>query len=623
MNAPATAAAIAESTLEHIAIEKLRPSPTHIQALRRARFDKTALAELADSIRKVGLLQPLVAMPFKKSPILNSVPSDPTHIIVAGERRWLAAKEAGLRTVPVNVRELTDEEVLEVQLIENLQREGLHELEEAEGYDELMKLKKINADAVAGMVGKSRSYVYARTKLLALCPEARKAFYAGELDASKALLIARIGHHDTQRQAMKDLAGNQYDGPLSYREAHRLILEEYMLKLKGAPFALDDATLLPKAGTCKACPKRTGNQRDLFADVKDADICTDPKCFADKKAAHFERKCVAAEKAGQKVITGAAAKAIFPTEYRREPGGGYVGLDTTCWDDPKNRKVRELVAKHPEAVELVQHPKSQELVEAVRSSTLTEILNERGVKTHRQKVAASTAKSRKDNAKDKADEALREQIDQAQAVAIYQAAPAKLTKPMLLALFDKLTDSYEFQAMPAVGAMLGITPDQVERHGIIEKKLILLSETDLTRVLVAALIYDARDGYDQRKAKEALGWVKVDLKKVEAKTREEAKKIPGGEAGFKASKGLAAIVGPLPLAKAEILKRVEDYVAKQKLRDGKEIKLDTTLKAALGKSVARIGASELRYMVEAQVTLAVSATKYDKPAKKAKKKSKK
>jgi ParB/RepB/Spo0J family partition protein len=229
------------------------------------------------------VLQPIVVRP------LAALRGLAKYELVAGERRWLASKQAGLAHIQASVRVLTDEEVLEVQLVENLQRKGLHELEEAEGYDELMKLKKIGAEQLVAMVGKSRSYVYARLKLLALCPEARKSFYAGELDASRALLIARIGHHDTQRQALKDVTKGRYAGDeaMTYREAHRHILDHYMLALKNAPFDIKDPGLLPKAGDCIKCPKRTGNQADLFGDVKNADVCTDPKCFDDKRQAHY------------------------------------------------------------------------------------------------------------------------------------------------------------------------------------------------------------------------------------------------------------------------------------------------------------------------------------------------
>jgi hypothetical protein len=162
---------------------------------------------------------------------------------------------------------------------------------------------KYTAEEIAAKVGKSRSYVFARLKLCALCPEARKAFYDGNLDASKALLIARIGHHDTQRQALKDLTNSRVrpradvvsrGAPAHPAELHAAAEE--------APFDIKDAQLVAKAGACGPCPKRTGNQADLFGDVKSADVCTDPKCFDDKRQAHYSVAVKQLEAKGKKVI---------------------------------------------------------------------------------------------------------------------------------------------------------------------------------------------------------------------------------------------------------------------------------------------------------------------------------
>jgi ParB/RepB/Spo0J family partition protein len=180
-----------------IAIACITPSLTNP----RKRFDEAQLAELTDSVKRHDVLQPILLRPNGK---------EGHYELVAGERRFRAAKAAGLVDIPATVRELSDTDVLEIQVVENLQREDLHELEEAEGYEKLLKCthangEKYTVEEIAAKVGKSRSYVFARLKLCALCPEARKAFYAGDLDASRALLIARIGHHDTQRQALKDV----------------------------------------------------------------------------------------------------------------------------------------------------------------------------------------------------------------------------------------------------------------------------------------------------------------------------------------------------------------------------------------------------------------------------------
>jgi hypothetical protein len=99
---------------------------------------------------------------------------------------------------------------------------------------------------------------------------------------------------------------------MSYREAHQHILNNYMLKLSSAPFDTKDEQLLAKAGACGPCPKRTGNQADLFGDVKSADVCTDPKCFDDKRQAHFRVAAADLEAKGFKVIAGDAAKKVLP-----------------------------------------------------------------------------------------------------------------------------------------------------------------------------------------------------------------------------------------------------------------------------------------------------------------------
>ena len=115
----------------------------------RKEFDPAALAELADSIAAVGVIQPLIVRPIVGG----------GYQIVAGERRWRAAQSAGLTEVPVVIRELSDKEVDEIALIENLQREDLNPVEEAEGYRHLMNEYSMTQEQVAGRVGKSRPSV--------------------------------------------------------------------------------------------------------------------------------------------------------------------------------------------------------------------------------------------------------------------------------------------------------------------------------------------------------------------------------------------------------------------------------------------------------------------------------
>lgn len=332
MNAPTTATQLAHATMFDLPLESLVASKTHVQEMRRKRFDPAKLAELAESIRKVGVLQPIVARTLVKfgTPAWPDGGTPTKCEIVAGERRWLAAKLAGIATIPANVTELPDGMILEVQLIENLQREGLHEMEEAEGYDELMKLRKITADEVAVMVGKSRSYVYARLKLLQLGREARDRFYAGELDASRALEIARIADPERQGEALSKAAQKDYNGKFMYsvrmlRAA--LGADGHIVYLKHAPFPITDPTLIKAAGSCTTCPHRAGNATTPGHD-EDPDVCTSVACYHDKVKAESERRRSTLMSKGKKPLKGDEAKKIV--RGRQGSYVGHVDLDQAC-----------------------------------------------------------------------------------------------------------------------------------------------------------------------------------------------------------------------------------------------------------------------------------------------------
>jgi ParB family transcriptional regulator, chromosome partitioning protein len=143
----------------------------------RSNFDEIALEELTASIREKGILQPILVRPRGKR-----------YEIVAGERRWRAAQRAGLETVPVVIRELTDRETLEIALIENLQREDLGALEEARAYNQLLELGTTQ-DEVAKAVGKARSTVTNSLRLLQLTKDAQLALEDGSISAGHARAI--------------------------------------------------------------------------------------------------------------------------------------------------------------------------------------------------------------------------------------------------------------------------------------------------------------------------------------------------------------------------------------------------------------------------------------------------
>jgi ParB/RepB/Spo0J family partition protein len=375
-----------------VALAALQFSQTTSQIERRKYLDKGKLAELAASIKSHGLVQPILVRP---SPFREV--DEELFEVVAGERRVLAAREAGLEEIQATVRELDDEQVLELQLVENLQRQDLHELAEAEGYESLAKLGH-TVDDMAAKVGKSRGTIYARMKLLALCKEARKAYYAGNLSASVALLLARIPNADLQKQALEEVlddpdadwrAGDEKT-PMSYRKAAEHIQDNYMLRLKEAPFPTGDEKLLTSAGACFSCPKNTASHLaqgnlELFSDIKDAraGVCTDPTCFKAKRAAWGEQAIAQAKVNGQKVITGPEAKKLTKNGTH-SLADGYVKLDDHCHDDKKHRTYRELLGKAVTPA-LLQLPADRndddigKVIEVVRKSDIAETLQKKGV----------------------------------------------------------------------------------------------------------------------------------------------------------------------------------------------------------------------------------------------------
>lgn len=162
-----------KKTLRTTEIEPNRNQP-------RKNFSEEAISALADSIREHGMLQPILVRPI----------SSGGYQIVAGERRWRAARMLGLDEVPVNIRELSDAETMQIAIIENLQRENLNPIEEAAGYNELIEKYGMTQDKVAKMVGRSRSAVANSVRLLSLPERVVKMLENGEISAGhgRALL---------------------------------------------------------------------------------------------------------------------------------------------------------------------------------------------------------------------------------------------------------------------------------------------------------------------------------------------------------------------------------------------------------------------------------------------------
>ena len=174
----------------------------------RKNFDEDSLQELAESLKQFGMLQPIL--------VQNR---GDYYEIIAGERRWRAAKIAGLKEVPVIVRELTDQEIVEISLIENIQREDLNPIEEAQAYKRLLTEFHLKQDEVAERVSKSRTAVTNSMRLLKLCDEVQKMVVDDMISTGHARALISI--EDPEEQYL--IAQKIFDENLSVRETEKLV----------------------------------------------------------------------------------------------------------------------------------------------------------------------------------------------------------------------------------------------------------------------------------------------------------------------------------------------------------------------------------------------------------------
>ena len=180
----------------------------------RKTFDEEALSELAASIGEHGIIQPLVVRPI----------ADGGYQLIAGERRWRAARIAGLNEVPVVIREITDSELLELALVENLQREDLNPIEEAQGLSLLMETYEMTQEQAAKRVGKSRPAVANAVRLLLLPPSVVDMVREGKISAGHARALLAL----SDNEKIKDLADRIIKKGMSVRDTERLV--KFMIK---------------------------------------------------------------------------------------------------------------------------------------------------------------------------------------------------------------------------------------------------------------------------------------------------------------------------------------------------------------------------------------------------------
>jgi ParB/RepB/Spo0J family partition protein len=300
-------------TVTILPLSRLHESPTNP----RKTFGDAGLQELAESINSQGLLQPIVVRP-----VIGPDGEDrPEYEIVFGHRRFRAAAIAGLGEMPCIVRALDDETAAIAQLHENLEREDIHPIEEAEGFQLLMDDHGVSADQLAIDTGKSRSYIYARLKLATLTPEVRAACMSSLIGTEVATLIARVPA-PLQHLALKRCTYNdhmQAGAPQvvrSSRDCREQLRAAFTADLTAAPWSLTDYVLLPDAGACRDCPHRSDN--DPALEELGNDVCTNIDCYQAKKATLQQREIEQARVDGR-LIEGGLDRAH------------YTRLDDVAW----------------------------------------------------------------------------------------------------------------------------------------------------------------------------------------------------------------------------------------------------------------------------------------------------
>ena len=232
------------------------------------------LAELADSIKNFGVLQPITVRPLANG----------KYELVIGERRLRGSQLAEIKTIPAMVKNLTDMEVAEVQIVENLQRENPHPMAEAKGIAMLLSLKDKNYTVfeIAATLGKSTAYVYQRIKLNSIIEEFEPVVFSNKITLYDSLKIAQL-HPDAQKEVYEEMftdwkSKNWMIDDLDWQ------IRRYKLILKEAKFNTKDANLLPSAGACSGCQYNTAiaSASSLFPSEEKGARCTNSKCFEEK-----------------------------------------------------------------------------------------------------------------------------------------------------------------------------------------------------------------------------------------------------------------------------------------------------------------------------------------------------
>ncbi|WP_213803186.1 ParB/RepB/Spo0J family partition protein [Granulicella sp. dw_53] len=481
----------------------------------RRTFEEVALKELAKSIRTQGILSPLLVRPLTEN----------GFEIIAGARRYRAAQMAEVPTVPVRIVNLSDAGALEAQLVENLIRAEIHPMEEAQGFRALLDLDepKYSIEQIAAKVGKTPAFVAQRLKLSDLAPAAVEAFYADAIGVGHALLLAKLPT-DQQEAALKacfkEVYANGTDKParilLPVRNLQFWIDSNIVLILKDAPFNKRDAQLVPIAGSCADCPKRTGHNKLLFGDDlgRQGDRCTDPTCYQAKLSAHVAKTIAAKPELVQ-----------ISTAYGGQKEGSSVlpRNKYTAIRDDKPKSTDE--AKRPE-FKVCKFTTEAIITEGSDAGTIHKVCANPSCPVHHPKQRSDRDEQRwkAEQEKQRTEQAIANTTALRVLSAICAAVPVRLLKRDLLFVLERLVFVMDENRVEMLARRHGIR--QKRDDGGIKKALAAFlrraEEGRLSRALVeSGILLAASRGNPSTVLKDAAAVYKVDAEAISAKVRQE------------------------------------------------------------------------------------------------------
>lgn len=316
-----------------IPLARLRESPFNP----RTQYLSDDMSELASSVAEHGVVQPILVRPI----------NDNLFEIIAGHRRTRAAKVAKLAEIPATVREMSDAEARQLQLIENAQRVDLPPLDEAKAYAALLQTG-VSIRDLAKTLSRKPSDIAACLTLVHLPQVVQAALASGVLPVEHAELIGRIPDEGLQAEALKRFTTEHVIGDTTKKAkgvvplavARRIVEQEFMTVLAHAPFDPEDPTLSP-LGKCSTCPARSGNNRDLFGDIRGKNICTNLADFHLKIMTFLTRL---RDEGFTVLLSPGEIREAFPFNTTH-PGDRYLDLDRPCHDDPKKRTYDALLSE--------------------------------------------------------------------------------------------------------------------------------------------------------------------------------------------------------------------------------------------------------------------------------------